>query len=195
MSTMKFTRNFFLVVCLGMFMSAATAGKPEPLLFTFQVGGEVMGAGSDVERVRGNTSPVWFDEEFWLGGVLLTDAAYRDRSAADCFPDFGDPAVGFNAQMQLTRNNSGAAQAILWFRGFSEDGKETEVKYELTLVDPVGWRDDSGGLVTEFPPIGTSIWMNATEWTMTTEGKGQLKKVSCTGSGDSVNVLLTLDQS
>ena len=172
-------------LCLA--ATGAQAGPKESLPFSLVMTGDLSGYDSRTENIRGNHSPVWFGGDFTLSAFFVGNH-YGGKDGEECF-DGGT----FTGPIQITQQKDGSAQAMWFFHGFSDDGNKTDIKYVLTLVDPSGWIGGS------FPPRDNSVTMIATEWEIHTEGKGQLRKVSCTGTGgladgNPVDVTITVSQ-
>ena len=77
------------------------------------------------------------------------------------------------------------ARFQFFFKAKGNDGTATEIKYLLegqgTFDSPANWP----------PSKGTTTTATFTDWEMSTEGKGQNKKISCTGEG-SFAVVITV---
>ena len=98
-----------------------------------------------------------------------------DGDGAECFQngiDFYD-----NITLAVVKERDGSAWARVYFWGCVNDGA-TELLYGLHMYGTFDgpWPPDPG--VNE----GTT-YVHLYEWEMVSEGKGKLKKASCTGSG------------
>lgn len=95
-----------------------------------------------------------------------------DGDGAECFKngiDFED-----NITLAVVKERDGSAWARVYFWGCVNDG-ETELLYGLHMY---------GTFSGDWPPQdGKTTDVHLYEWEMVSEGRGKLKKVSCTGSG------------
>ncbi len=76
----------------------------------------------------------------------------------------------------VSKKNPSLAQCTFWFQATGSDGV-TEIRYVLTMngtfTDPDNWPS----------AVGTQNTVILTDWETKTNGKGQNRKVSCTGNG------------
>ena len=79
--------------------------------------------------------------------------------------------------MHIIQERDGSGSATAWIHGATANDGVTAVKYRLDVVGTFDFPEN-------WPPVlGTSNTLRITGWEMSSEGKGQLKKVSCTGTG------------
>ena len=183
----------FTVLIVGCLLLTGTslAGPKETLHFGFEMVGGVEAVGSRNETIRGPNSPVWIGtSDLDLAPAFHSDGMELVQGGDNCFSDQLSP---LKASLQIMEDNDGSARVNIYFTAWSSDGKATEIKYWLILVDSAGWAGLDG--VDDFPPRGTTVTMEPDYWAMITEGRGQLKKVSCTGEGgDEIVITLSLSQ-
>ena len=139
-----------------------------------------------------------------IGGLLpadidrnvgqLTDLdffrALGDFEGANCFDDTAVvPVDGYLAQGHVIKGKRGRAEAHFWFSGYTEFGPQSgdaeRILYKLLLI---GENDRSTPENEAFdpdvwPPTGTTT-MTMDTWTLSIEGEGDVRDISCVGSGD-----------
>jgi hypothetical protein len=169
----------FQVACIGVFsvlalLLAGPVSARETGRFHFSAIGDVVGEDEANNRLKKNNNVLWgsYPPGMALDISYFQAVNFQNGSGSDCFPDgvYSGPFV-------VSQENDGSALVDFYFVASGTDGS-TDHKYVLHLL---GTFDDPGN----FPPItGTPIVMSAPAWMMTTEGKGQARKVTCTGDGD-----------
>jgi hypothetical protein len=99
---------------------------------------------------------------------------------ADCFHagHYGGP--GERGSMHIVQERDDSGLASIWFEATAND-RISDLLYRL---DVYGYFDHPAN----WPPaLGTSNTLRVESWEMTSEGKGKLKNISCTGTGVFLN--------
>ncbi len=195
-------RNFFIIPlvlisaafmwsCQGQVSAPLTGPErprfaTKPVKATFDVtvtieGNEIGGAPINSKITNGSKNIGGFfdmplDLSFFTG---MDDPKTPQIDGEICFRD---PITGSSifigamiiSQPQKKAPEQGHVQ--FFFTAFGNDGTP-DIKYQLemfgTFDNPANW----------LPDPGTSTTLNVTDWKMGTEGKGQNRKISCTGDG------------
>ena len=169
-----FRTSIFLLLALLILVLAGPANARESGLFSFDAMGDVSGYDENRNTIKKKTTQL---VSSWPPGMFLDISFFqavnfKNGSGADCFPD-GD----YTGPFVVLQQRDGSARVDFYFVANGTDGSPDH-KYVLQLF---GTFDDPGN----FPPaLGSSIIMSAPAWLMSTEGRGQARKVTCTGDGD-----------
>lgn len=154
-----------------------------------------LGQNSRPQSIKNGSKTVIFSPrqdnpmEFMMTDFWSDPGRYAGGSdGANCFGHLIDQDV--NGSLHLNEfEGSQISIAVFWFNALNDDPLDTvtEIKYVLEFHDDepyVGWFPDPSGIFSyEFPPVNATMKLNPTSWEMRTEGKGELKKGPCVGSG------------
>ncbi len=153
----------------------------EDALFEATVYGDISGGPQAREQaIRHNTTMIVISKP-----SMVLDLTYfqgwtfkEEGDGANCFAQgsYGGPDGG--GSMHISKEKDGSALATAWIHGATANNGVSDVVYSLdmvgTFLDPDNWP----------PLLNTDNTLLITGWEMSSEGKGNLKNISCTGSGD-----------
>lgn len=165
---------------LFILISAGAAGARESATFRYTFSFGILGADTTRTQVKNRNPVLWssFNPDPTLDIGFLQAEIFDNGSGADCFQG-GE----FEGPFQIWQERDGTARLAFYFNASDTDGGGDH-KYVLTLVGPY---DDP----TNFPPAApgsgdSDVRILSDEWVLTTEGRGQDRRVTCTGdSGES----------
>lgn len=179
-------RFWTLALVTSVFLFSSTGavqgggGGREEAVFVGEVFGDITGGPqARAQTIRDNTTQIVISKPSmrldltYFQGVTFKVA----DDGLDCFSDglYGGPGEG--GSMHIIQERDGSGSATAWIHGATANDGVTDVKYRL---DVVGVFDDE----TNWPPaLATFNTLRITGWEMSSEGKGKLKNVSCTGAG------------
>jgi hypothetical protein len=163
------------LLSMSSYASAKKGGKGVPAEICMTVtglGDEDPTGACHVQRIRDNTTQL-IVRPFASNLDYFQDKIYKGSlDGANCFED--GIRIGDNITLAVV-NDGGTAWARVYFWAYTDDG--TPLKYGLHMY---------GYFVGPWPPengVGNPTFVYLTSWEMVSEGKGKLRKVSCTGSG------------
>lgn len=186
----KFIRKLAIVGLAAIFLLSMSLNSPAKkggngkkgkgvraeICMTLEAGDLGTGLACHIQGIRPNTTqlivrPFVFDLNYFRG-ELFKELFYGD----DCFKDVIEESD--NITLAVVKESDGTAWARVYFWAYVNDG-ETELKYGLHMYGDFDspWPPENGGT--------TVISLNS--WEMVSEGKGKLRRVSCTGSGEFPN--------
>lgn len=156
------------------------AGGREEATFRATVSGDISGGPqSRAQVIRDNTTQIVISKP----SMVLDLSYFRGVSfkapddGADCFAAGSYGGAGNGGSMHISQERDGSGLATAWIRGATANDGVSDLTYRLDMTgsydDPNNWP----------PALGTSNTLRIDGWEMSSEGKGQLKKISCTGSG------------
>ena len=167
---------FFLLVGGFGINHAAGKRKAVPAEICMTVDGDITaGLACHNQGIRHNTTqlivrPMVSNLNYFKEKTFKTDG-----DGANCFQDgirFDD-----NITLAVVKERDGSAWARVYFWAYVNDGT-TELLYGLHMY---------GTFTGPWPPqngIYNPTYVHLDSWEMVSEGKGKLRKVSCTGSGE-----------
>ena len=170
-----------LLLAILILLLAGPADAREYGRYHFLAIGDVSGEHENSIRIRKKMSQL---ESSWPPGMELDISFFKDLDfnngdGAVCFP--GGPGLDdghYEGPFVISQNRNGTAQVDFYFVANGTDGSPDH-KYVLQLF---------GTFIpaNNFPPtLDTEVVMSAPAWLMLTEGRGQARKVTCIGDGDS----------
>ena len=163
------------LLALSVLLSAGAVGARESATFRYTLSGDVMGEDTTRSQIKNNNTVLW--SSFNPGPALdishFLAEEFDNGSGAGCFGG-GE----FEGSFQILQERDGSALLHFYFEAFDNNG-QGDHKYVLTLL---GEFDDPFNFPPAAPGSGDSdVQFQSDAWEMTTEGRGQDRKVTCTG--------------
>jgi len=171
---------FLLVGGFGIKHAVSKGKKPSvKALICMTVDGDITaGLACHDQGIRHNTTQL-------IVRPMVSDLTYfREKTfktegdGAHCFKD--GIRIDDNITLAVVKERDGTAWARVYFWAYVNDGT-TELLYGLHMY---------GTFKGPWPPqngIGNPTYVHLNTWEMVSEGKGRLRRVSCTGSGTFYN--------
>jgi hypothetical protein len=168
---------FFLLVSGFGIKHAVSKGKPKVSAWIcMTVDGDITAATAcHNQGIMHNTTqlivrPMVSDLNYFMEKTFKTDG-----DGANCFRD--GIRVDDNITLAVVKERDGSAWARVYFWAYVNDGI-TELLYGLHMYGTFDgpWPPQNG--------VGNPTFVHLNSWEMVSEGKGKLRRVSCTGSGE-----------
>ena len=169
-----------LLLAMLILLFAGPADSRESGTFHYLVAGNISGEDERGNQIKKKNTTLWVSQPGMELNISFFQAEnFKNGSGAVCFPGDPNPDGKYTGPFVVSQERDGSAHVDFYFRASGTNGS-LDHKYRLELF---GTFDDD----TNFPPaVGPSgVVMAASAWLMSTEGKGQDRKVTWTGDGDS----------
>ena len=172
---LEMKHTIIALLALFVLLSAGAVGARDSATFRYTLNGAVTGEDTTRSQIKNKNTVLWssFNPGPALDISFFHAEEFDNGSGANCFAG-GE----FDGPFQILQERDGSALLHFYFEAFDNNGQGVH-KYVLTLL---GEYDDPLNFPPAQPGSGDSdVLFQSDAWDMTTEGRGQDRKVTCTG--------------